>query len=163
MFRKTVVVLMAGVAFLAMTSLASANEQIVKSGDSTVCINAAWIVYNTSESQGTKVDFAIGPLGYSWDKRFSRTLAPGGSQGNALTKVTTFKNNGPAPIVVNCQRQRYDRNDWKIDAGSGKTYQSNYHMDHVQPGTYIEPGLGQPEGTERGIAGVLGHVSESNR
>lgn len=163
MFRKTVFVLMAGLAFLVFTSLASANEQIVKAGDSTVCINASWIVYNTSEAQSTKVDFAIGPLGYSWDKRFSRNLAPGGSQGNALTKKTTFKNNGPGAIVVNCQRQRYDRHDWKMDQGGGKTYQSNYHMDHVQPSTYIEPGLGQPEGTERGWAGVLGHVSESNR
>ena len=163
MFRKTVVVLMAGVAFLAFTSLASANEQRVKAGDSTVCINAAWIVYNTSEVKETKVDFAIGPLGYTWDKRFSRNLAPGGSQGNALTKKTTFKNHGPGDIVVNCQRMRFDRNDWKIDPGSGKTYQTDYHMDHVPPATYIEPGLGQPEGTERGIAGVLGHVSESNR
>ena len=163
MFRKTVVVLMAGLAFLAFTSLASANEQVLKSGSSTVCINAAWIVYNTSEDKATKVDFAIGPLGYTWDKRFTRTLPPGGSQGNALTKKTTFKNNGPGAVVVNCQRQRYDRNDWKIDPGSGKTYQSDYHMDHVQPGTYIEPGLGQPEGTERGIYGVTGHKSESNR
>jgi len=163
MLRKTVVVLLAGVAFLAFASLASANEQIVKSGGSTVCLNASWIVYNTSESRSTKVDFAIGPLGYSWDKRFSRNLAPGGSQGNALTKKTTFKNNGPGDIVVNCQRQRYDRHDWKIDAGSGKTYQSNYHLDHVQPLRYIEPGLGQPEGTERGVFGVKGFRSESNR
>jgi len=163
MFRKMVVVLMAGLAFLVFASLASANEQILKSGKSTVCINASWIVYNTSEARSTKVDFAIGPLGYSWDKRFSRTLAPGGSQGNALTKLTTFKNNGPGDIVVNCQRQRYDRHDWKIDPGSQKTYQSDYHMDHVQPDTYIEPGLGQPEGTERGIAGVTGNKSESNR
>jgi len=163
MLRKTVVVLMAGLAFLAFTSLASANEQIVKSGDSSVCINASWIVYNTSEAKATKVDFAIGPLGYTWDKRFTRNLEPGGSQGNALTKLTTFKNHGPGVIVVNCQRQLYDRNDWKIDPGSGKTYQSDYHMDHVQPGTYIEPGLGQPEGTERGIGGVLGHRSEVER
>ena len=40
--------------------------------------------------------------------------------------------------------------------GSGKSYQPNYSMDHVTPGTYIEPGLGQPEGTERGIFGTQG-------
>ncbi len=52
--------------------------------------------------------------------------------------------------------RRFDRHDWKIDAGSGKTYQSDYHMDKVLPGTYIEPGLGQPQGTERGIGAVMG-------
>ena len=46
--------------------------------------------------------------------------------------------------------------DWKVDPGSGKSYQPNYTMDHVTPGTYIEPGLGQPEGTERGIFGTQG-------
>ena len=64
---------------------------------------------------------------------------------------------------MNCQRQRYDRHDWKMDSGSGKTYQSNYHMDHVRPNTYIEPGMGIPEGTERGISGVSGNRSEANR
>lgn len=47
------------------------------------------------------------------------------------------------------------RHDWKIEAGAGKTYQSDYHMDHVQPGTYVEPGLGQPQGTERGIGAKM--------
>jgi hypothetical protein len=36
-------------------------------------------------------------------------------------------------------------------------------MDHVTPGTYIEPGLGQPEGTERGIFGVSGAKKEIDR
>ncbi len=72
-------------------------------------------------------------------------------------------NKGPGRISVNCQRQRFDRHDWKIDAGSGKTYQSNYHLDHVKPETYIEPGLGQPEGTERGVFGVTGAKPEAYR
>ena len=79
------------------------------------------------------------------------------------TLKTTFKNNGPGNVIVNCQRQRADRHDWKIDAGSGKTYQSEYHLDHVQPGTYIEPGLGLPEGTERGIFGTQGEKREVER
>ncbi|MBT5762458.1 MAG: hypothetical protein HOI59_01200, partial [Nitrospina sp.] len=58
--------------------------------------------------------------------------------------------------------------DWKKDAGSQKTYQNNYHMDHVTPSTYIEPGMGQPEGTERGLfsqngGGDGGGTSERNR
>ena len=56
----------------------------------------------------------------------------------------------------------------KIDAGSGKTYQPNYHMDHVRPGTYIEPGMGMEQGHERGLfsqrgGGFGGDISESNR
>ncbi len=51
-----------------------------------------------------------------------------------------------------------DRHDWKIDPGSGKTYQSNYALDKVQPGTYIEPGLGMPQGMERGIGSARGSM-----
>mgnify|MGYP001208650426 CR=1 FL=1 len=37
------------------------------------------------------------------------------------------------------------------------TYQPDYHLDHVKPGTYIEPGMGQPEGTEgRGLYQGIG-------
>ena len=78
---------------------------------------------------------------------------------------TGFRRN----VTVNCQRQATDFfHDWKIDAGSGQTYQPNYTMDHVTPGTYIEPGLGQPVGTERGIFGGQGTgdggaVGERNR
>ncbi len=105
----------------------------------------------------------MGPIAYGWGKVVKRVISPGGFQSNAITQKTTFKNNGPGNIVVNCQRQRFDRHDWKIDAGSGKTYQSEYHLDHVQPGTYVEPGLGLPTGTERGIFGTQGQKSELGR
>ncbi|MBT5257712.1 MAG: hypothetical protein HOL75_02225, partial [Nitrospina sp.] len=82
---------------------------------------------------------------------------------NAIAQKTVFKNKGPGNVSVNCQRQRFDRHDWKIDAGSGKTYQSDYHMDHVTPGSYIEPGFGMPQGTERGLFSNMGNKSERNR
>ncbi|MEE8206626.1 MAG: hypothetical protein V3T82_06730, partial [Nitrospinaceae bacterium] len=150
-------------AVLAFTSLATANETAVKSGGHSVCENASWIFYNTSETEAATVTFDIGPWGYNWGKKMTRVIAPGGYQAGAIAMRTDFWNKGPGVIVVNCQRQRFDRHDWKIDPGSQKTYQTNYHMDHVQPGTYIEPGLGQPEGTERGIWGVTGSKSELHR
>ena len=163
MVRKLIAVLSVAFVLLAFTSLAAANETILKSGQSGVCKNASWIAYNTSETKATNLVFNVGPIAYGWGKNVTRTLPPGGYQANALARKTTFTNKGPGNVVVNCQRQRRDRHDWKIDAGSGKTYQSNYHMDHVQPGTYIEPGLGMPEGTERGIGAVSGERSELNR
>ena len=163
MVRKFIAVLFVAFALLAFASLASANETLLKSGDTSVCENASWIAYNTSENKETTLVFNVGPIAYGWGKDVPRVIAPGGYQANALAKRTKFKNKGPGDVIVNCQRQRFDRHDWKIDPGSGKTYQSNYHMDHVQPGTYIEPGLGMPEGTERGIGAVGGHRSESNR
>ncbi len=163
MVRKLTAVLFVVFALLAVTSLAIANETAVKSGGHSVCENASWIFYNTSETKPTTVTFDIGPWGYNWGKKMTREIAPGGYQAGSIAERTDFWNKGPGTIVVNCQRQRFDRHDWKIDPGSGKTYQSNYHMDHVQPGTYIEPGMGQPEGTERGIGGVTGSKSEHFR
>ncbi len=163
MVRKLIAVLSVAFVLLAFASLAAANESAVKPGGHSICENASWIFYNTSETQSTTVTFDIGPWGYNWGKKMTRVIAPGGYQAGSIAMKTDFWNKGPGIIVVNCQRQRFDRHDWKIDPGSGKTYQSNYHMDHVQPSTYIEPGLGQPEGTERGISGVMGHQSESNR
>lgn len=162
MVRKFLAVALV-LAFFAIATTASANETLLKAGDSGVCDNASWIAYNTSETEETQLIFNVGVLGYGWSKEFTRALPPGGYQANALTKRTTFNNKGPGAVIVNCQRQRNDRHDWKIDAGSGKTYQSNYHLDHVQPGTYIEPGLGMPEGTERGIGAVMGHKGEIGR
>jgi hypothetical protein len=163
MVRKFIAVLSVAFVLLAFTSLASANETVLKSGQSSVCENASWIFYNSSETKDTTVVFDIGPWSYNWGKKMKRVVPAGGYQAGAIAKRTDFTNKGPGDVVVNCQRQRYDRHDWKIDAGSGKTYQSNYHMDHVQPGTYIEPGLGQPEGTERGIGAVSGNRSELHR
>ncbi len=163
MVRKLIAVLSVAFVLLAFTTLAAANETTLKSGQHSVCENASWIFYNTSEDKSTTVTFDIGPWSYNWGKKMTRTVAPGGYQAGSIAIKTDFWNKGPGDVVVNCQRQRYDRHDWKIDAGSGKTYQSNYHMDHVQPGTYIEPGLGLPEGTERGIGGVSGGRSELNR
>ena len=163
MVRKFIAFLFVAFALLAFTSLATANETEIKAGQHSVCENASWIVYNTSETKATTLVFDIGPWSYNWGKKMTRSVAPGGYQAGSIAKRTDFWNKGPGTVVVNCQRQRFDRHDWKIDPGSGKTYQSNYHMDHVQPGTYIEPGLGMPEGTERGIGAVSGGRSELNR
>ena len=163
MVRKLTAVLPVAFVLLAFTSLATANENTLKPGQSGVCENASWIAYNTSETKATTLQFNVGPIAYGRGKHVNRNLPPGGYQANALARKTSFKNKGPGNVTVNCQSQRRDRNDWKIDAGSGKTYQSNYHMDHVQPQTYIEPGLGMPDGTERGIGAVSGNRSELNR
>lgn len=162
MFKKSVV-LFTAVAFVAWAGLASANETTLKPGDSSECIKAGWVAYNSSESKETVLEFNLGPIAYGWGKVQSVELAPGGMETNAIAQKTEFTNKGPGDVVVNCQRQRFDRHDWKIDAGSGKTYQNEYHLDHVRPGTYIEPGLGLPTGTERGIFGTQGNRSEANR
>jgi len=163
MVRKMVAVAATVLALVAVSTMASANETVLAPGESSVCENASWIVYNSSETDDTTLEFDIGPYAYSWDKVWTREIAPGGYQTNPIAKKSTFTNKGPGKLVVNCQRQRYDRHDWKIDAGAGKTYQSNFHLDHVRPERYIEPGLGQPLGTERGITGVTGHKPEAYR
>lgn len=163
MVKKSLTALVAAMVVMAFAVTVSANVTNLKPGETTVCENASWIVYNLSETDATTVEFDPGPIGYGWSKLIKRAIPPGGYQAEAITMKTTFKNAGPGNLSVNCQRQRYDRHDWKIDAGSGKTYQTDYHMDHVRPNTYIEPGLGQPQGTERGIRGVTGQASEANR
>jgi hypothetical protein len=161
--RRTAISLITVFALFSFVAFAGANEVVVKSGGKSVCENASWIVYNLSETEDTKITFDIGPHAYAWEKMFSNTLPPGGYTTNAVAMKSIITNKGPGAITVNCQRQTYDRNDWRIDAGSGKTYQSDYHLDHVRPGTYIEPGMGMPEGTERGIFGGAGNVRESAR
>ena len=107
-----------------------------------------------SETKSTTVHIHLGTLAYSWTKNFDRTIPPGDFLANAANNKATFTNKGPADISLNCQRTRVEnsnRHEWKKDPGSQKTYQSNYHLDHVRPGTYIEPGMGQPLGTERGL------------
>ena len=162
--KKTVVALTVAVAFIFVASISSAAVTSVPAGKSTVCVQSAWIAYNTDEQRDTQLQFNVGPIGYGWGKDVVRTLAPGGYQANAITQKTVFKNKGPGKVTINCQRRAQDYfHDWKTDPGSGKTYQPNYSMDHVTPGTYIEPGLGQPEGTERGIFGVTGSKKERDR
>jgi hypothetical protein len=161
--KKRVLSFTVAVAFMFLASITSANTTVLAAGQSSVCIQSSWIAYNTDESRDTSLVFNVGPIGYGWGKDVTRTLAPGGYQANAITQKTVFKNKGPGKVSVNCQRQRFDRHDWKIDAGSGKTYQSDYHMDHVTPGTYIEPGFGMPEGTERGLFSNMGSKRERNR
>jgi len=163
MVKKSLTALVSAIVVLVFAVSVSANVSILKAGESTICENAAWIVFNLSETDVTNLEFNPGPIGYGWGKQIKRAIPPGHFQAHAITMKSTFKNNGPGDLSVNCQRQRHDEHDWKMDAGSGKTYQPNYHMDHVRPGTYIEPGMGQPWGTERGIQGVEGDVSEANR
>ena len=161
--RRTAVSLITVFALFSFVALASANVTEVKAGDKAVCENASWVVYNLSETEDTDIEFDIGPHAYAWEKLFKATLPPGGYETNAMAMKSIITNKGPGAISVNCQRQRFDRHDWKIDPGSGKTYQSDYHLDHVRPGTYIEPGMGLPEGTERGIFGGQAHQRESAR
>ena len=168
--RKTVVALLA-VFFVFSVSIASANVSTVKAGSKASCVNSSWVIENLSETAGTKVHIHIGKLGYSWNKNFDRTLEPGGFLANSLEPKTSFTNKGPGDITVNCQAHRVEnanRVEWKKDPGSQKTYQTDYHMDHVRPGTYVEPGMGQPEGTERGLFSQNGNAdgggtSEANR
>ncbi|QPJ65061.1 MAG: hypothetical protein G3M78_06520 [Candidatus Nitrohelix vancouverensis] len=151
-------------AVLALVAVANANVNVIQPGGQSVCENASWKVDNLSETEETVITFNIGPYGYGWGKDEERTLAPGDFLTNAMAKASVITNKGPGPVAVNCQRQRFDRHDWKIDAGSSKTYQSDYHMDHVKPQLYIEPGMGQPEGTERGLfSQVAGSEREANR
>ncbi len=163
MVRKLMAAAMV-LAFVAFAATVSANETILKAGEEGVCIDASWITHNISENTEAKVYFWVGRVGYNWKKSFTRVLEPGGFQANALSKKTIIKNSGPASVLVNCQRSYGGAtHDWKMDAGSQKTYQPNYHMDHVQPSTYIEPGLGMPLGTERGLGGVLSEKGEIGR
>jgi hypothetical protein len=164
MMRRTAISLISVFALFSFVTFASANEVVVKAGGKSVCENASWIVYNLSETEDTNITFDIGPHAYAWEKVFKATLPPGGYETNAMAMKSIITNKGPGAISVNCQRQTFDRHDWKIDPGSGKTYQSDYHLDHVRPGTYIEPGMGLPEGTERGIFGAAsGNARESAR
>lgn len=163
MLKKTATAIFTVLVFLSFAVLVNANVQVVETGKKVTCEDASWIIYNLDESQETNVEFDIGPHAYAWDKQYKRTLAPGGFQAGAIAMKTMVTNHGPGTISVNCQRKRYDSHDWKIDAGSSKTYQPNYHLDHVRPYTYIEPGMGQPLGTERGISGVTGEKSEVYR
>ncbi|MDG1928468.1 MAG: hypothetical protein P8I45_02010 [Nitrospinaceae bacterium] len=151
--RKNIVTLLA-VFFVFSVSVASANVSTVKAGGTADCLRAGWVIENLSETKSTTVHIDLGIMAYSWKKNFDRTIAPGDFLANAANNKATFTNKGPADISLNCQRTRVEnanRHEWKKDAGSQKTYQSNYHLDHVRPGTYIEPGMGQPEGTERGL------------
>ena len=167
--RKTVVALLA--VFFVSVTVASANVSTVKAGSKGSCLKASWVIENLSETAETTVHINVGAIAYSWNKNFDRTIEPGGFLANSLEEKSTFENKGPGDITINCQAHRVEsasRVDWKKDAGSHKTYQSNYHMDHVRPGTYIEPGMGQPEATERGLFSQNGNASgggvrESNR
>ena len=151
--RKNIVTLLA-VFFVFSVSVASANVSTIKAGKKADCLRAGWVIENLSETQSTTVHIHLGTVAYSWNKNFDRTIPPGDFLANAANNKATFTNKGPADISLNCQRTRVEnsnRHEWKKDPGSQKTYQSNYHLDHVRPGTYIEPGMGQPEGTERGL------------
>ena len=158
--RKTLVALMAVFFVFSIFSVASAGVSTIDAGKSSVCFNAGWNIVNLSEDKATKVHINVGPIGYSWNKHFDRTLAPGGFLTHALQPKSTFDNKGPGPIQLNCQKQVSEAaHDWKIDPGGQRTYQVDYHLDHVRPGTYIEPGMGQPEGTERGLFSQRGAQS----
>ena len=162
--KKTVFALALAVVFMFVASISSAAVNVLAAGQSTTCEKAGWVATNQDEKRDTQLVFNVGPIGYGWGKDVTRTLAPGGYQANALAQRTVFKNKGPGKVTINCQRRATDFfHDWKIDAGAGTTYQPDYHSDHVPPGTYIEPGLGQPIGTERGIFGVTGAKKERDR
>ena len=164
--KKTVLALTVAVAFMFVASISSAAVNVLSAGQSTTCEKAGWVATNQDEKRDTQLVFNVGPIGYGWGKDVTRTLAPGGYQANALAQRTVFKNKGPGKVTINCQRRATDFfHDWKVDTNS-ITYQPDYTMDHVTPGTYIEPGLGQPEGTERGLFGGAGgarSAAESNR
>ena len=162
--KKTVLALTVAVAFIFVASISSAAVTVLAAGQSGICEKAGWLATNQSEQKDTQLVFNVGPIGYGWGKDVTRTLAPGGYQANALAQKTVFKNKGPGKVTINCQRRATDFfHDWKMDPGAGKTYQPNYSSDHVSPGTYIEPGLGMPEGTERGLFGVAGSKKERDR
>jgi len=162
--KKIVLALTLAVTFMFVASVSSAAVNVLAAGQTTTCEKAGWLATNQDEKRSTQLVFNVGPIGYGWGKDVTRTLAPGGYQANAVAQRTVFKNKGPGKVTINCQRRATDFfHDWKMDAGSGSTYQPNYSMDHVSPGTYIEPGLGMPEGTERGVFGVSGHQKERDR
>ena len=161
--KKTVFALALAVVFMFVASISSAAVNVLAAGQSTTCEKAGWVATNQDEKRDTQLVFNVGPIGYGWGKDVTRTLAPGGYQANALAQRTVFKNKGPGKVTINCQRRATDFfHDWKVDTQS-LTYQPNYSSDHVAPGTYIEPGLGMPLGTERGIFGVAGAKKERDR
>jgi len=161
--KKTVIALTVAVAFMFVASISGAAVTVLNAGQSGVCEKAGWLATNQSEQKDTQLVFNVGPIGYGWGKDVTRTLAPGGYQANAVAQRTIFKNKGPGKVTINCQRRATDFfHDWKVDTNS-ITYQPNYSMDHVSPGTYIEPGMGMPEGTERGLFGTQGHQKERDR
>ena len=163
MLRKLTIVFVV-LAFAGFATSAGANVTNIPAGGTGVCEDASWIAYNLSETQDTKVTFDLGPHAYAWKKIWKKTLPPGGFVTSAIHPKSTIVNKGPGTIQMNCQRKRADAHDWKIDPGSGKTYQPNYHLDHVKPGTYIEPGMGQPTGTEgRALFDVGGQQPEWRR
>jgi hypothetical protein len=102
MVRKFIAVLTVAFVLLAFTSLASANETVLNPGQSSVCENASWIAYNSSEAQDTSLVFNVGPIAYGWGKDVTRVIPAGGYQANALAKKTTFTNKGPGEVIVNC-------------------------------------------------------------
>ena len=161
--KKTVLALTVALAFIFVASISSAAVNTLAPGQSTTCEKAGWLATNQDEKRSTQLTFNVGPIGYGWGKDVTRTLAPGGYQANALAQRTVFKNKGPGKVTINCQRRATDFfHDWKVDTNS-LTYQPDYHSDHVSPNTYIEPGIGMPHGTERGIFGVSGHQKERDR
>ena len=161
---KKTIALTVALAFIFVASIASAATNVLAPGQTTTCEKAGWLATNQDEKRDTQLVFNVGPIGYGWGKDVTRTLAPGGYQANALAQRTVFKNKGQGKVTINCQRRATDFfHDWKIDAGSGKTYQPDYNSDHVAPGTYIEPGLGLPVGSERGVFGVTGAKKERDR
>ena len=161
---KKTIALTVALVFVFVASIASAAVNVLAAGQTTTCEKAGWVATNQDEKRSTQLVFNVGPIGYGWGKDVKRTLAPGGYQANAVAQRTVFTNKGPGKVTINCQRRATDFfHDWKIDAGSGMSYQPDYYSDHVAPGTYIEPGMGQPEGTERGIFGVSGAKKERDR
>ena len=161
---KKTIALTVALVFVFVASIASAATNVLAAGQTTTCEKAGWVATNQDEKRDTQLVFNVGPIGYGWGKDVKRTLAPGGYQANAVAQRTVFTNKGPGKVTINCQRRATDFfHDWKIDAGAGKTYQPNYSSDHVSPGTYIEPGLGLPEGTERGLFGGAGQAREGAR
>ena len=162
--KKTALALSLAVVFLFVASLSSAVVNTLAPGQSTTGEKAGWLATTQDEKRRTQLVFNVGPIGYGWGKDVTRTLAPGGYQANALAQRTVFKNKGPGSVTINCQRRATDYfHDWKMDVGANTSYQPDYTMDHVAPGTYIEPGLGMPLGTERGIFGVSGAKKERDR
>ena len=65
---KRIIGLLTALAFVGFTGSASANETTLQPGESSECIKAGWIAYNSSESQDTTLEFNIGPVAYGWGK-----------------------------------------------------------------------------------------------
>ena len=105
--RKTLVALMAVFFVFSIFSvtIASAGVSTIAAGESSVCLRAGWNIVNLSEDKETKVHINVGPIGYSWNKNFDRTLAPGGFLSHASQPKSTFDNKGPGDIELNCQKQ----------------------------------------------------------